>query len=118
MSLDLSTFKPDSVGDLVDAITGEISGMSKDWWDANSKAIEGYVTSLAEAAKETATSFAKGEMPEEEAKQILAMQKSAFETSIKFGEYMTMALAQNVVDKAMQIVGAAIKNLTGVDLTS
>ena len=118
MSLDLSTFKPGSVDDLVKAITGEISTLGEKWWTANSSAVEGYVRSLAQAAKDTAESLAKGEMPQEEAKQILQMQKSAFETSVKFGEYMTMALAQNVVDKAMQIVGAAIKNLTGIDLTS
>lgn len=116
MSLDLSTFKPSSVKDLVDAITGQISQMGEDWWKKNSSAVEGYVKSLAQAAKDTATSLAEGTIPKEEAEAILKMQKEAFETSIKFGEYMTLALAQNVVDEAMKIVGAAIKNITGIDL--
>jgi len=116
MTLDLSTFKPSSVKELADAIVGEISGMGEDWWKTNSQAVEGYAKTLAQAATDTATSLAKGDMPEAEAEQIIQMQKTAFETSIKFGEYMTLALAQNVADKAMMVVAAAVQNITGLDL--
>ena len=116
MSLDLSTFDPKSAGELASAIEGEISSMGKDWWKANSSAVKGYLKSLADAATETAKSVVAGTMPEEEAKQILQMQKDAFETSIKFGEFMTLALAQNVVDEVGKILQAAIKNKTGITI--
>lgn len=116
MSLDLSTFNPSSVGDLAHAIEGEVSDMGADWWNANAKTVRGDVKSLSEAAMETAQSLAAGAMPPEEAEAILKMQKDAFETSVKFGAYMTLALAQNVVDKVGQIIAAAIKNKTGISI--
>lgn len=117
MGIDLSTFDPKSVGSLAKAIEGEVSKMGETWWKSNAGAVEGYIHDLAQAATDTATSLAEGKMPQAEAEAILKMQKDAFETSIKFGEYMTLALAQDVVDEAGKLISAAIKNKTGISIS-
>ncbi len=116
MSLDLSDFNPATAKDLADAITGEISQMGKKWWETNSHDVEGYVRSLSEASVQTATALASGRIKKDQAKMIMEMQKVAYQNTLHFTKFMTMALAQNVLDETLRIVGAAIMNKTGLNL--
>ena len=116
MTLDLSTFNPSSAGELANAITGQISSMGKRWWETNSQDVEGYVRSLAEAAVQTDTALAEGRIEKAQAQMIMEMQKTAYQNTLHFTKFMTMALAQNVLDETLRIVGAAVMNRTGLNL--
>lgn len=116
MALDLSTFNPANAGELATAITGEISGMGAEWWQTNSQDVEGYIRSLSEASVQCATALAEGRIGKEQAQMIMEMQKTSFQNTLHFSEFMTLALAQNVLDETLKIVGAAIMNRTGLDL--
>ena len=116
MALDLSTFNPSSAGELASAITGQISSMGKRWWETNSQDVEGYVRSLAEAAVQTGTALAEGRIEKAQAQMIMEMQKTAYQNTLHFTKFMTMALAQNVLDETLRIVGAAVMNRTGLNL--
>ena len=116
MALDLSTFNPSSAGELANAITGQISSMGKRWWETNSQDVEGYVRSLAEAAVQTGTALAEGRIEKAQAQMIMEMQKTAYQNTLHFTKFMTMALAQNVLDETLRIVGAAVMNRTGLNL--
>lgn len=116
MPLDLSTFNPANARELGEAIVGEISGMGKRWWETNSQDVEGYVRSLAEASVQTATALAEGRIEKAQAQMIMEMQKVAYQNTLHFTKFMTMALAQNVLDETLRIVGAAVMNRTGLNL--
>ena len=116
MALDLATFNPKTGQDLAKAITGEISGMGKRWWESNSSDMQGYVRSLAEAAVQTSTALAEGRIEKAQAQMIMEMQKTAYQNTLHFTKFMTMALAQNVLDETLRIVGAAVMNRTGLNL--
>ena len=116
MALDLSTFNPSSASELANAITGQISSMGKRWWETNSQDVEGYVRSLAEAAVQTGTALAEGRIEKAQAQMIMEMQKTAYQNTLHFTKFMTMALAQNVLDETLRIVGAAVMNRTGLHL--
>ncbi len=116
MPLDLSTFNPSSAGELASAIGGEISGLGARWWQENSTDVEGYVRSLSEASMQTAAALADGRLKEAQAKMIFDMQKVAYQNTLNFGKFMTMALAQKVMDRTFEIIGAAIVNRTGLNL--
>ena len=116
MPLDLSTFNPANAQELASAITGNISTMGRRWWENNSQDVEGYVRSLAEASVQTATALAEGRIEKAQAQMIMEMQKTAYQNTLHFTKFMTMALAQNVLDETMRIVGAAVMNRTGLNL--
>ena len=116
MPLDLSTFNPSNAGELASAITSDVSQMGQRWWQTNSQDVEGYIRSLAEATVQTTTALADGRIKEAQAKMILDMQKVAYQNTLNFGKFMTMALAQRVIDRTFQIIGAAIMNRTGLNL--
>ena len=118
MPLDLTTFNPSSPSDLATAIAGDISGLGQRWWTENSQDVEGYVRSLAEATMQTTNALAEGRIKAAQAKMILDMQKVAYQNTLNFGKFMTMALAQRVIDRTFQIIGAAILNRTGLNLFS
>ena len=116
MALDLSTFNPSTAQELANAVTGQISTMGKRWWETNSQDVEGYVRSLAEAAVQTGTALAEGRIEKAQAQMIMEMQKTAYQNTLHFTKFMTMALAQNVLDETLRIVGAAVMNRTGLNL--
>ena len=116
MALNLDTFDPKSASDLGNAITGEIKTMGEKWWTTNCTDVEGYVRALSEAAMQTSQALAEGRLTEDQARQIFDMQKSAYGTTLNFTQYMTAALAQNVLDKTFDIVAHAVANKTGIDL--
>ncbi|MEL7114268.1 MAG: hypothetical protein AAGP08_01540 [Pseudomonadota bacterium] len=117
MSIDLATFNPANVSEFTKALTSEISDLGKDWWNKNSSIVRGYIRSLAHAAQQTGKALAAGVIDAAYAKELLERQKDAFGTAIKFGEFMTAALAQSVVDKAFGLIAAAIKNKTGISIS-
>ena len=67
---------------------------------------------------QTTNALAEGRIKAAQAKMILDMQKVAYQNTLNFGKFMTMALAQRVIDRTFQIIGAAILNRTGLNLFS
>jgi len=116
MPLDLSTFNPANAQELGQAIVGEISDMGGRWWETNSQDVEGYVRSLAEASVQTTTALAEGRIKQAQATMIFDMQKVAYQNTLNFTKFMTLSLAQRVLDRTFQIIGAAVMNRTGLNL--
>lgn len=116
MATDLSTFNPVNAQALFQELTTQISGDATAWWNTNSTLVGGYVKSLAEAAIQTQLALAEGRIDQATATQILDMQKNAFTQTIQFGQYMTLALAQQIENTVFKVIGWAIYNRTGFNL--
>ena len=110
------TFDPDSVGDLVQAILGDLRDLSARWWNENASLVEGYTRSLAEATMQTRTALIEKRIRPDEADRIMHMQELAFNSLIHFTKFMTFSLAQKALDRTFRLVGLAIFNRTGVNL--
>jgi len=116
MSIDFSKFDPDSASDLAKAIVGEIESLGKDWWGTNSSEIEGYILSLAEAAFQTKVSLEAGTITEKQADRRMHMQEMALESTLKYADFVTAALAQKIVNTAFEIIGHLILKKTNLNL--
>lgn len=112
---ELSTFNPQTVDDLVAAISGDVAGIGGRWWSENSQIIPGYFRSLAEATLQTQEALAAGIINEESADRALRMQQAAFRQTINFMKYMTLVLSQKIVDAVFTLVGWAVFNRTGIN---
>jgi hypothetical protein len=116
MATDLSTFKPADAQALFQEISSQVSGDATAWWNTNSSLVAGYIKSLSEAAIQTQLALAEGRIDQATATQILGMQKTAFNQTLNFSQYMTLALAQQIENTVFKVVGWAIYNRTGFNL--
>lgn len=113
---DLSSFDPANANELAARIAAELQGTASDWWNENAPLMEGYVRTLAEAAMQTRLALAEKRIGEEQADIILHNQELAFNQTLRFTRYMTLVLAQKLLDAAFSVVGWAIYNKTGFNL--
>jgi len=113
---DLSTFNPADAGEMGSRIVSEMEGTAGNWWNENAPLMEGYVKALAEAAIQTREALASKRIGEEQAGIIINNQKLAFDQTLRFTKYMTLILAQQLLDAAFSVVGWAIFNKTGINV--
>jgi hypothetical protein len=113
---DFSHVSITSPDQLLGLLKDEVAGTSTQWWAKNQSTVSGYLKALAAAAVETQASLLSGRIGEEQAAMILADQKAALEQTIQFTEYMTLALAQMLLDGIFGIIGWGIFNRTGINL--
>lgn len=114
--MDFSQINITSADQLFGLLKTQVTTTASQWWNTNSGAVQGYLTALAQAAVETQASLVAGRIPQEQATMILANQKAALEQTIQFTEYMTLALAQSLMDGIFSIIGWGIFNRTGINL--
>lgn len=114
--VDFSTLSLTNVNAMLGAIRTEVAGTAGDWFSKNESTISGYLQSLAQAAVETQASLLAKRIPPEQAQMILDNQKAALQQTLDFAEYMTLALAQQLLDGVFSIIGWSIFNTTGVNL--
>lgn len=113
---DLASFNPANAGALFGRIVDELKGTATDWWNENAPLMEGYVKTLAEAAIQTREALLEKRIGQEQADIIMHNQKLAFEQTLRFTKYMTLVLAQQLLDSAFRVVGWAIFNKTGINI--
>jgi hypothetical protein len=113
---DLTTFNPSTVDELFRTLVEEVTGEAKDWWKKNKGLMRGYMKGLAEASMQTAKALAEGRINEFQASQAFAMQRAAFEQTLQFSEFMTLALAQRLLDTVFRVLATAVLNRTGINL--
>lgn len=113
---DLTAFKPTNVDDLFDMLVDEVTGEAKQWWTKNRGLMTGYLKSLAEAQFQTALALESKQITEKQANRAFRSQELAFEQSLEFSKYMTLVLAQRVMDAVFRVLGWAIYNRTGINL--
>ncbi|PVM85100.1 hypothetical protein DDF62_21470 [Caulobacter radicis] len=116
MSIDFSTLQVDDVDSLVSVLEQQLGDTATDWWNANKTVVPGYLRSLAEATIQTRTALANHQITPQAADMILHNQELAFNQTIQFTKFMTLALGQTLLNTVFQVVGWVIYNKTGVNI--
>ncbi|MBI1683549.1 hypothetical protein [Caulobacter hibisci] len=116
MSIDFSTLQVDNADQLATVLEQQLGATATDWWNANKTVVPGYLRSLAEATVQTQTALANHQITPQAADLILHNQELAFNQTIQFTQFMTLALGQNLLNTVFQVIGWAIYNRTGVNL--
>lgn len=116
MATDLSAFNPADPQALFQEIASQVQGNATAWWNTNSTLVAGYIKSLSEAAIQTQLALAEGRINQATATQVLDLQKNAFNQTLQFTQYMTLALAQQIENTVFTVIGWAIYNRTGFNL--
>jgi hypothetical protein len=114
--VDFSSLRLTDVDGMFNAIKDQVAGTATDWFNKNSTAVTGYLKQLAQAAVETQSALIQKRIPPEQAQMIMANQKAALEQTADFAQYMTLVLAQQLMDGIFSIIGWSIFNTTGVNL--
>lgn len=114
--LDFANLRIDNVNQLVSALEDELGGVSTEWWNTNKTVVAGYLRSLAEATLQTQVALGNKQIPPEAADMIMSNQKLAFNQTLQFTKFMTLVLAQQLLDAAFRVIGWVIYNKTGVNL--
>jgi hypothetical protein len=114
--LDFANLKIETVDGLVSALEDELGGVSTKWWNANKSVVSGYLRSLAEASVQTQLALANHQIPPEAADMIMRNQQLAFNQTLQFTKFMTLVLAQQLLDATFRVIGWAIYNKTGINL--
>ena len=112
---DLSTLRIDQPQQVISAIVQLLSGGAVNWWNTNSVAVEGDITTLAQSAKQTALALAAGTITLETATVAFNNQRTVLQNMPTFIEFMAAAEAQSLLDGVFNILGNAIKNVVGIN---
>lgn len=116
MSTDFSTLQIDDVDSLVSVLEQQLGDTATDWWNANKAVVPGYLRSLAEATIQTRTALANHQITPEAADMILHNQELAFNQTIQFTKFMTLALGQTLLNTVFRVIGWVVYNKTGVNI--
>ena len=114
--LDFANLRIDNVDQLVSTLEDELGGVSTQWWNANKSVVAGYLRSLAEATLQTQVALTNQQIPAEAADMIMRNQQLAFNQTLQFTKFMTLVLAQQLLDATFRLIGWVIFNKTGVNL--
>ncbi len=114
--IDFATLNIDSVDQLVSVLEDELGGVSTQWWNTNKGVVAGYLRSLAEATMQTRTALFNQQIPPEAADMIIHNQELAFNQTLQFTQFMTLVLAQQLLNAAFKVIGWVIFNKTGINL--
>lgn len=113
---DFSKLSLDSADALFGALKDEVVSTSSRWFEENEAAISGYLRTLSDATMRTAEALAEGRIGAEQAAMILGDQKATLEQTFDFAQFMTLVLAQKLVDGVFSIVCWAVFKHTGINL--
>ncbi|PVM89549.1 hypothetical protein [Caulobacter endophyticus] len=116
MTIDFSNLQVDNADQLAAVLEQQLGATATDWWNANKTVVPGYLRSLAEATIQTRTALANHQITPEAADMILHNQELAFNQTIQFTKFMTLALGQTLLNTVFQVVGWVIYNKTGVNI--
>lgn len=116
--VDLATFRPGSAGDLFDGIVSHVAPVLGREWARSQGEISGHLQRLADAAYDTKQKLLAGEIGPDDAAFLFEMQADNLRNVLRLAEFSVYVTAQAVLDSAFAVVGAAIRNLTGVSLTA
>ena len=112
---DLASFNPASVGELLRAMLdegGRALGRPLD----NVQALEGYLRGLAEDSLATAEALAEGRISERAAQRAFDDRQAELVEMREFVELQALQGAQRAADAIFRVIGAAIRNRTGINL--
>ncbi len=114
--LDFANLRIDNVDQLVSTLEDELGGVSTQWWNANKSVVAGYLRSLAEATLQTQVALGNQQIRPEAADMIMRNQQLAFNQTLQFTKFVTLVLAQQLLDATFRVIGWVIYNKTGVNL--
>ena len=112
---DLATFNPATAEELFRALVregGEALGRPLD----NVQAVAGHLHQLAEDSLKTARALVEGRIDEQTAREAFAARKRLLLQIGEFVELQALQAAQRAADAIFRVIGAAIRNRTGIDL--
>ena len=113
--IDLATFNPASADDLFEAIVEE-GGRALGRPLENVQAVSGHLRQLAEDSLKTARALAEGRIDAETARDAFEGRRQALLQLGEFVELQALQAAQRAADAIFRVIGAAIRNRTGINL--
>ncbi|WP_081159365.1 hypothetical protein [Ensifer aridi] len=114
--IDLATFKPESASDLLTGMLKQIASIVLGNFNEIKKELSVHLKSLAQKAWMTQVGLATGAISRENADVAIHTQELALSNVVLYSEFMVYDTAQKVLSAVFSVIGAAIKNLTGVEL--
>lgn len=116
--VDLAAFRPGSPGELLDGIVSHVAPLLGAHWARAKAEITGHLQQAADRAHSTQQRLLAGEIPPDEAQFLFEMQARNLRQVLRLAQFSVFVAAQAVVDAVFAVVGAAIRNVTGFDLTA
>jgi hypothetical protein len=113
-TVDLTTFKPENAGDLLDAIFGEVATIVTSNFKSFKQEVSGIVTSIAHKAMMVARLLADGQISLADADFALHTQEVALSSVLLYSRFIAYDIAEDVRSAVFKVVVAAIRNLTGI----
>ena len=113
--VDLATFNPQNLDELFHGLIEEGRAAVGGAVD-NVAAVPAHLKTLAEATLKTAAALAEGRIDAETAKEIFEDRKATLKQALEFEAYMALVVAQKLTDAVFRVIGAAIRNRTGINL--
>lgn len=115
MTFDPTTFRPDSVEELVEGAGAAVADAAANWFNENSARLKGYLAAIGEAVFQTKLDFANGVIGREQAQVQMNIHRTTLRVYLAGLAYETFELKQTVLDAAIGAVGYAVYNLTGIN---
>ena len=116
--VDLAAFRPGSPGELLDGIVSHVVPLLGAHWVQAKGEIVGHLEALAAKAHSTQSRLLAGEITPDDARFLFESQAIYLENILRLAQFTVFVAAQAVVDAVFGVVGAAIRNVTGFDLTA
>jgi len=116
MALDLTTFKPETVGQLFDGLVSEVSGILGTEWSSAEADVKTYLDNIAHAAFNTTAQLAAGRLTQDQAKMQFKLQELGLKQVLLYSQLLGAVAAQKVVNGVFAVIIAAVKNVTGIDI--
>lgn len=114
--VNLETFKPNSAGELVEGIIGELAGVLGNSWTEARSEVEADIEAYAASSYRTLERLVEGQISQEKADLLLHMQELFLNQIFLNVEFWTYVIAQRALDAVTAVVTAAIRNWTGISL--
>ena len=115
-AIDLTTFAPNSAEELFDGVMSEVAKVLIDNFNKFKRDVAVYLKSVSQKVWDTQAKLASGVISAADADIAVQTQELALSNIVLYAPFMTYVTAQNVLDIVFKVIGAAVRNLTGIDL--
>lgn len=116
-TVDLTTFRPENAGDLLDAILGEVSTVVVSDFKSFKQEAGAILSSIAHKTMMVARLLAEDRITLADADFALHTQEVALSSVLLYSQFITYAIAEDVRAAVFKVVVAAVRNLTGFSLS-
>lgn len=114
--VDLKTFKPGSADELLKGVLGHVAGLLQEKLKQFEKEMVTYLGDLTKASIALAKLINDGTYGARQADLALHSQELLVNNALLRAEFLTYDVAQSILETIFKVIGAAVKNLTGLQL--